>query len=452
MSLIKKIKDYYKKGGRSLFTTPSHNQGYFLTTAAEKLLGKQFIKYDLSEIDGFDNLRNPQGAIKKLLTNISNIYGSKASFILTNGSTSGIIASMLASLKEGDKVLVARNCHISVYNGLVLSGAFPVWFLPEYDSEWGIYKGIKAAQIEKIFKEQNGIKALIITSPTYEGLFSDTEEIAKVCTRYGVIFIVDEAHGALYNFGNFKTKPAIQCGADISVQSLHKTAGAPNPCALLHISKQSSLNPDKVQKALNLINTTSPSYALLCACEASLKYLDSKKGRNDIKHLIDDINEFKKNLPDNIEVYTGFNDSTKLLIKVGGTDPERITSILYKTYGIEEEFSNDKSMLFVCGIGTNKKKIKLLNKALISINKEIKPQKTIHSTFNYTIPEIKITPREAYFKKHTIIKTKDSINRVCAKAVVKYPPGIPVLLPGEIISKKNINLIKNEKIEVCIDK
>ena len=159
MSLIKKIKDYYKKGGRILFTTPSHNQGHFQTTAAEKLLGKQFLQYDLSELDGFDNLRNPQGPIKNLLENISNIYNSKSSFILTNGSTSGIIASMLAFLKEGDKVLIARNCHISVYNGLVLSGAVPVWFLPEYDSEWGIYKGIKAEQIEKILREQE-VKAL----------------------------------------------------------------------------------------------------------------------------------------------------------------------------------------------------------------------------------------------------------------------------------------------------
>ncbi len=450
MSLIKKIKDYYKKGGRSLFTTPSHNQGYFLTTAAEKLLGKQFIKYDLSEIDGFDNLRNPQGAIKKLLTNISNIYGSKASFILTNGSTSGIIASILASLKEGDKVLIARNCHISVYNGLVLSGAFPVWFLPEYDSEWGIYKGIKAAQIEKVLKEQNGIKALIITSPTYEGLFSETEEIAKVCKRYGVIFIVDEAHGALYNFGNFKTKPAIQCGADISVQSLHKTAGAPNPCALLHISKQSSLNPDKVQNALNLINTTSPSYALLASVEAVINYLNCQKGHLYIEKLLKDIETFKENIAPKIDIYTGENDQTKILIKLKGTHPSVIAEILNTKYKIEEEFSNHKSMLFICGVGTNACKLNELCSALNKISEDINTKSvTTDKKSLYCLPEMKYTPRQAFLKNKTVIDVKDAINKISAEAITTYPPGIPILLPGEIISEEILNKIAQSHIEIC---
>ena len=448
MSLIKKIKDYYKKGGRILFTTPSHNQGHFQTTAAEKLLGKQFLQYDLSELDGFDNLRNPQGPIKKLLENISNIYNSKSSFILTNGSTSGIIASMLAFLKEGDKVLIARNCHISVYNGLVLSGAVPVWFLPEYDREWGIYKGIKAEQIEKILREQE-VKALIITSPTYEGLYSETEKIAKICKNHGVIFIVDEAHGALYNFGNFKTKPAIQYGADISVQSLHKTAGAPNPCALVHISNQSSLNPDKLQKALNIINTTSPSYALLASCETVINYLNSSKGQLYIEKLLSDIEIFKKNISSKIHIYSGKNDPTKILIKFNGIAPSAVANKLNKKYKIEEEFSNHKSMLFICGIGTNAHKLNKLCSALNEISENTTTKCSTDAVMKYNLPNIKYTPRQAFFKDKIVIDTENAVNKISAEAITTYPPGIPVLLPGEVISKDILNKIDKSHIEIC---
>lgn len=448
MSLIKKIKDYYKKGGRILFTTPSHNQGHFLRTPAEKLLGKQFLKYDLSELDGFDNLRNPQGSIKKLLKNISSIYDSKASFILTNGSTSGVIASMLAFLKEGDKVLIARNCHISVYNGLVLCGAVPVWFLPEYDNEWGIYKGIKADQIEKMLSEQD-VKALIITSPTYEGLFSELEKIAHICKKHGVIFIVDEAHGALYNFGKFKTKPAIQCGADISVQSLHKTAGAPNPCALVHISNQSSLNPDKLQKALNIINTTSPSYALLASCEAVINYLNSSKGQLYIEKLLSDIEIFKKNISPKISIYSGENDPTKILIKFNDTAPSAIADILNNRYKIEEEFSNHKSMLFICGVGTNVRKLNKLCIALNEISENTNKKCFTDAVIRYDLPDMKYTPRQAFFQDKVSIDTKNAINKISAEAITAYPPGIPVLLPGEVISKDILNKIEQSHIEIC---
>ena len=451
MSLIKKIKDYYNKGQKILFTTPSHNQGMFVHTPAEKILGKQYIKYDLSEIDGLDNLQSPHGVIKDLQSKISDIYNSKASFILTNGSTSGIISAMFAVLKEGDKVLTARNCHISVYKGLVLTGATPVWFMPEFDENWGIFNGISAIQVNNLLKQNTDIKALIITSPTYEGSFSEIEKIAEICKNYGVILIVDEAHGALYNFADFKIKPAIQSGADISVQSLHKTAGAPNPCALLHVSKESSITAQDIQNSINLTNTTSPSYPMLCACEAVIKYLDSKKGRDDINKLLNNISQFKNNLPQNIEVYNGNNDPAKLLVKIKNTNPEQIAEILYNKYNIEEEFTNNKSMLFICGIGTDKRKLTALQNALISISSSITKNKSINQAgYTYIVPEMKYTPREAYFKKFKKINVKDSLNKVCAQVIVNYPPGIPVLLPGEVIHTEAVKLLNKYKdIEIC---
>lgn len=450
MSLIRKIKDYYKKGKSLLFTTPSHAQGEFIIPAAKVILGKQFFKSDFSEIEGFDNLRNPEGVIKKINEKIACIYDTKASFMLTNGSTSGILAAMLAILKHGDKVLVARNSHISVYNGLVLTGAKPVWFMPDFDNEWGIYKGIKSFQIKEQLIKNKDIKAVIITSPTYEGLFSETEKISKICKENKVALIVDEAHGALLNFGKFKSKPASAYGADISINSLHKTAGAPNPCALLHISKSSAIQSCDIQNAINLINTTSPSYPLLCAIEACVNYLNSNRGKNHINKLITEINSFKKNLPDNLKIYEGYSDPTKLLIKLDKASGYSISEILNREYKIEEEYSSDKAMLFITGIGTNKQKLNELKKALKQIQSKKKLYPSKENSNIFYIPEMQCTPCEAYQKNHKLVKKTDAKGMICASPITLYPPGIPIILPGEIFDEHTLAQITfSESVYVC---
>ncbi len=450
MSLIRKIKDYYKKGKYLLFTTPSHAQGEFIIPAARQILGEKFFKSDFSEIEGFDNLRQPEGIIKKLNTRISDIYNTKASFMLTNGSTSGMIAAMLSILKAGDKVLIARNTHISVYNGLVLTGAKPVWFMPEYDEIWGIYKGIQSKQIKDLLNKHTDIKALIITSPTYEGLFSETEEIAKICKDNNVIFIVDEAHGALLNFADFMSKPACCCAADISINSLHKTAGAPNPCALLHVSKYSQVEPDDIQSALNLINTTSPSYPLLCAIEACVNYLDSNQGRKQIINLLENIEKFKQNLSKNFKVYEGFNDPTKLLIKTESTSACAIAEFLNKKYKIEEEYSTDNAMLFITGIGTKQYKLNHLEKALKHIieHEKIHPHPGHNNTAH--IPQMHCTPAEAFQKVHKHIDKSEAAGMVCASPITLYPPGIPLILPGEVFDTNTIKIITfMDEVDIC---
>lgn len=453
MSIIRKIKDYYKKPKkRILFTTPSHSQGDFIIPSLKNLIGEKYFKADFSEIEGFDNLRNPEGIIKQLQEKISCIYNSKKTFLLTNGSTSGIVALMLAVLSENDKVLIARNCHISVYNGLVLSGAKPIWFLPEYDKEWDIYKGIKKSDVENIIKKHNEIKALIITSPTYEGIFSETDEIAKLCKKNNIIFIVDEAHGALLNFGEFNTKPAILCGADASVQSLHKTAGAPNPCALLHISQTSNIDLNNIQNSLNLINTTSPSYPLLAAIEADIDYLYSVRGKNKLARLLKAIDKFKNSLPPQVEIYRNCNDYTKLLIKIKNMPTQYVSKILNKDFHIEEEFSNNSSMLFITGIGTANKKLNVLNNALKKICKKTSSISNNLKSIEYKLPQSIYTPRESFQKTNTIeIDIDNASGKICAEIIMNYPPGIPILLPGEIIDAYTIKFIKNKTLKKQIN-
>ena len=453
MSLIQKV-TYNKKFNKKTcnFTTPSHSQGDFICPEAENLLGRKFFECDMSETEGFDNLRAPDGILKELQYNISKIYTSKCSFMLPNGATTGIIAAMLAVLNSFDEVLVARNCHVSVYNGLVLTGATPVWFMPERDEKWDIFKSVTAEEIERKLKSNPLIKAVIITSPTYEGVYSSIPQISEVTKKYGAVLIVDESHGALSNFARDYTgyAPAIVSGADISVHSLHKTAGAPAPCGLLHIAKSSKVTPEAVQAALNLVTTTSPSYPMMIAIEAVVNFLFSDKGKNEVRKLYDLVEDFiaKTHYLDDVEVYSGFNDKAKLLLRMKSLPAQAVAKILNDDFKIEEEFSNDNSLLFLTGIGTQKRKFEKLLSALKEISVMEVEADIVGDKYNIELPRMIYTPREAYFHPYEYIDTEKAEGRICAEVVLPYPPGIPMILPGEVITKDNIKFIMTDKVKV----
>ena len=310
MSIIKLLS---KKVEKLLFTTPSHNQ--------KALFNKEyssFYKNDYSEIEGFDNLSNPKSSILLAQGKASEILGTKQTFFITQGATSAILAAMKAIINPADKVLVARNCHKSVYNGLILTASIVDWFMPEINEEWGFYTHISEEKLESTL-QLNQYKAFIMTSPTYEGINSNIEKIAQICKKYNVYLIVDEAHGALYNFSDKLPKTAIEQGADISINSLHKTAGALNQTALLNISKNiQNIELNQIQNAVNLFQTTSPSYPLLRNIEECLTFLNSKKGQNEINNLLLNIKKFKDELKQfDIDFYEASNqDVTKIVYLV----------------------------------------------------------------------------------------------------------------------------------------
>ena len=456
MSIINLIQDF-KKNHRILFTTPSHGQGDFVAPSALKYIGKKFFTCDFSEIEGFDNLSNPKGAIKTIQDYASHVYDSKATFFLTNGATSGIIAAMYALLGRGDKVLIARNCHKSVYNGLVLTGAVPVWIMPNYNKEWGIFESICIDYLEELLYKNRDIRAFIITNPTYEGVMSDISRISAVCKKYNVKLIVDEAHGALWNFHKALGTPALLQGADIVVQSLHKTAGALNPSALLHIGNMSSIEPRHIQESLNLITTTSPSYPLLLNIESTIKYLDSEKGKFRIFELVKNVNRLIRSIKTipNLEVYSDNNDVTKILIKVTNLSGFELSDILFNDYHIEDELANEKSVLFLTGLGTSKTKLKKLEKVLFDLcakNIKITENSHVYSTYNPVEPRVRYIPSLIWEKPCKEVDLKYSLSRVCMEAVIEYPPGIPILLPGEVIKKEHIEylLTKRQRIKVLL--
>lgn len=455
MSIINFIENF-RKLHRTLYTTPSHGQGDFVAPASQKLLGRKFFKSDYSEIEGFDNLSNPKGIIRTVQDYAANVYGAKATFFLTNGSTSGIIAAMYSLLKKNDKVVIARNCHKSVYNGLVLTGAIPIWIMPQYNKDWGIFETINLDYLEEIFKKNKDVKAFILTNPTYEGVMSDIYRISHVCKKYNVKLIVDEAHGALWNFHKSLGTPALIQGADIVVQSLHKTAGALNPSALLHIGDNSEINPKLVQEALNLITTTSPSYPLLVNIEATIRFLDSEKGKFYLFDIVKNVNRLiraLKSIP-NLEVYAYNNDITKILVKVTNLSGFELSDILFEKYGIEDELANEKSVLFLTGIGTTKTKLKKLEKSLTDLcanNIKIQQDKNYNSYIPVE-PRVRYTPSLIWGERSKEVELKYSLSRVCMELIADYPPGVPVLLPGEVIKKEHIEYLlpKKQKIRVLL--
>ena len=273
MSLINLLRKNNKK---LLFTTPSHGQKFFIFSKF-----RQFYKYDISETDAY----NPQAALDLAQNKAAEIYKTKSTLFLTNGSSSGIITAVLACTQKGDKVLIAKNAHPSHLNAIILAGCEPVFYNIPVIKDWGIPDKTTPDLIDN-----KNIKAVIVTSPTYEGIVSDIVELKATCQKNGAYLIVDEAHGALYPFSNRLPQSAVNI-ADFTIQSLHKTAGGLNPTALLHTNCDID-----TKKYLLMINTTSPSYPLLASIEANINYLNSKKCKIKLEKLLNNLQQMRKNI------------------------------------------------------------------------------------------------------------------------------------------------------------
>ena len=340
------FKDLFKTFHRKLlFTTPSHAQKFFIS---HKL--RHFYKFDISETD----THRPHDVLNSSQEWASGVYGTKQTLYLTNGSSSGIITAVLALVNTDEKVLIWDKSHRCHQNAVVLAGAVPVYYSLNQNPDWDIPEKLLPDDLEQYLKT-NDIKAVIVTSPSYEGIVSDIKTLKKVCEKYNTYLIVDEAHGALYQFSDELPETAIK-HADVVVQSLHKTAGGLNPTALIHSNIDIDLRP-----ALDKISTTSPSYAMLATIEKNISYLSSSRGKKAITKLIHSIKELRDSCK-NIDFYG--DDITKILIKKDGLTGEELSNILFDKFNIEDEKTNSKSTMLLCGIGTSEKNLKKLAEVL----------------------------------------------------------------------------------------
>ena len=441
MSIIKLLS---KKIDRTLFTTPSHSQ---------KALFNQnfngFYSHDYSEIEGFDNLSNPKSSIFYAQSKTAEILDAKKTFFITQGATTAILAAMKAIIEPADKVLVARNCHKSVFSGLILTAGYVDWFMPETDENWGIYTHIDPNKLEATLS-LNQYKMFIMTSPTYEGINSDIEKIAKICKKYDTYLMVDEAHGTLNNFSDKLFKSAIAQGADISVNSLHKTAGALNQCALLNIGHNiQKIDIDIFQKSVNLFHTSSPSYPLLENIESCINYLSSQEGKNEINNLLVEIDKFKKDLTRfGVEFYENENhDPTKILVRKEGISGFDLSDLMFDEYNIEDELNNSIACLYLAGIGTTKSKLEKLKNGLKKVitNQSYKFEKVDFQPF----PLVKVQPVDTFNRDYIYVNKDEALLKISNKMIMPYPPGIGLLYPGEAIQKWHLDYLNND-VEIMV--
>lgn len=406
---------------------------------------------DITEINGFDNLMNPNGVIKEAEEKMAALYKAEKSFFSVNGSSGSLIAAITAVCKNGDKVITARNCHKSVYSAFVFSGAVPIYVYPEQIPKTDITGGVDPEKIKKAINENPDAKAVIITSPTAEGVCSDVEKIAKYTHEKNMVLIVDEAHGAHFPFSDSLPQSALEQGADIVIQSMHKTLNAPTQTSILHIGSK-RVDSERIMKTLSMVQTSSPSYIFMSIMDKCRDELE-KNGRRMYKIFMDKIklyrqgfNEFK-NMRLLDESYIGKYgikdiDVSKLTVISENIKGTEIASQL-ENRDIVLEMSCPKHFTAICTPSDDDEGLSRLKNALLEIDQNIEERDVSVECMPYPKMEMIYTPRDAFYMNDKEIDFADSVGCVSAEFVIPYPPGVPVIVPGEKISCEAVDIIKN---------
>ena len=451
--MFNKLKAYCKRDVYP-FHMPGHKRNY-------KELGADLpYHFDITEIDDFDYLHNPNGIIKNINDKASAIYNCKHSFMLVNGSTSGVLSAISAVTDYGDKILVARNCHKSVYNAIELNGLEAYYVLPEYNKEFDIHTKIAPESIKLALNKHKDIKAVVITSPTYEGFVSNIKDISEICHSYNIPLIVDEAHGAHLGLSEFFPSEAIKNGADIAILGLHKTLPALTQCALLNVNS-SLVDIYKLKEMLSIYQTSSPSYILMSSIDKCLEYISNDTNikfntyKNNLIAFYESISSLK-----HIRIFpyqTEYFDYGKLIISTLNSNISGIElqEILRKDYNIETEMSCNSYVLAMTSICDREEGFKRLSNALIKIDETLKSNTNTKKQIKLSIPQKIHSVTNAKKLTGTVTKLENSVGKISLEYVFAYPPGIPILVPGEVIDKETISVIdnlKNAKVNIIFSK
>lgn len=430
------------------FHIPGHTKGFGTLPEFRRLVGKKALMVDTTdEFDNLGTLTPATGPIKEAEELAAKAFGAKRTFFLINGSTIGNLAIAMGLTRKGQKVIVNRNCHRSILTGLIISGAEPLWIVPEKLSDWGLWGNIEAKDVETLLENNDDVSAVWITNPTYEGVVSDIESIAKICKKFDVPLIVDEAHGCLWNFNDKLPTSSLKLGADIVVHSLHKTGGSMSQSSMLHFSENSKICVEDVERALMLLHTTSPSLMLLGSLDAARANLQSERGQKQLSKAIANA-KFLRSEIDKMEsihhLKSGFGyktDVTKIFIKADGLSGKRLESILEIDFGIEVESASDEGLLVLSNIGNKRSDFEYLAQCLHKIDTH--NYKDIYYLENkkhmpMLTPIIKKSLRDAYFSEKEIIPKEQAVGRLSGEVVAECPPGISILLPGELITEEHL--------------
>ncbi len=434
------------------FDVPGHKHGNGLPEMCD-FLGKKVLEVDVNAMKCLDNLGNPVSVIAEAEELLANAYNGDYGFFLVNGTSAGVQAMIMSVCKPNEKLILPRNAHKSATNGLIASGSIPVYIQPDFDVENGFAVGVTKASVKKAIDENLDAKAVFIINPTYFGATADLKWIIDYAHEKNMIVIVDEAHGAHFHFNNKLPMSGMDAGADITAVSLHKTCGALTQASGL-IMKGERIKPKYLRKIINLNQTTSASYLLMSSIDVARKNLAIKG-----QIMLDEVLDLAKYAKDEIEIIDGINlytndacngdsiydfDETKLVINVTGLGLTGfdVYDILRDEYAIQVELGESCVIMAILSIGDNMQSVKTLIDALKDISKKhYGKHKHLHHVEKPHGLEQIISPRDAFYADKEIIDLTKAAGRLSGESVMIYPPGIPAITPGEMITKEVVDYL-----------
>lgn len=440
------------------FDVPGHKRGRGNEELSE-FLGRKCLEVDVNSMKPLDNLCNPTSVIKEAEELAAEAFGAAHAFFMVGGTTSAVQSMILSVVKNGDEIILPRNVHRSVINALVLCGAVPVYVNPQTNERLGISLGMKVSEVERAIKEHPDAKAVVVNNPTYYGICSDIKSIVKLAHDNDMLVLADEAHGTHFYFGKGMPAAAIHAGADIAAVSMHKSGGSLTQSSFLLTGE--NVNADYVRQVINLTQTTSGSYLLMSSLDLSRRNLAQngveiyEKIKAMVSYARNEINEIGDYYAYGKELINGDSvfdfDETKLSVHTldTGLAGIEVYDILRDDYDIQTEFGDMGNLLAYISVGDREKDIERLISALSEIRRRFKREKTGMLDTEYINPKVITTPQKAFYEKKMQLPLKESLNRVCAEFVMCYPPGIPILAPGELITPEIIEYISYAKEKGC---
>ena len=469
MPLADSLSEYGRQKHVS-FHVPGHKgeSPFSASEGISALFSAKTMNADITEIEGFDDLHHPQGIILEAEHLAAELFGADETFFLVNGTTSGVAAAVAAAAYQGSLVLVCRHCHESVVRGLILGGAQPVYVEETFDEELGIPTGVSTESVRQALKRYPQARALVITHPSYYGTCSKLREIADLCHSFGTAVIADEAHGAQLYFSDQQDFPgALRAGCDISVQSTHKMLGSLTQSSMLHV-RGDLIDRERLRKMIGLMNSTSPSYLLMASLDA-VRYEMALRGKEIWSAAVRMTGEAADRIGkiDGIRCLREYRNAegekqriegSRLLISAAeaGISGRSLYKILAHEYRIDLEFADDFYVVAVTGSGTQYRDFAALSDALRDLSGRVKKrfgdpdsglrQRLTEEKIVFLRRHLKrylslghetaLSPREAFFSPSERIPLQEACGRTAACSVAVYPPGIPVLYPGEVITEE----------------
>ncbi|MBQ7066314.1 MAG: aminotransferase class V-fold PLP-dependent enzyme [Lachnospiraceae bacterium] len=450
--------DRFRKMRVVPFDVPGHKRGRGNPDLV-RLLGEQCVGIDVNSMKPLDNLCHPVSVIRAAEKLAAEAFGAEDAFLMVGGTTSSVQSMVLTVCKRGDKIILPRNVHRSVINALVLCGAKPVYVNPEVNQRLGISLGMELSQVEQAIIDNPDAVAVLVNNPTYYGICSDLCSIVKLAHSHGMKVLADEAHGTHLYFGENLPISAMKAGADMAAVSMHKSGGSLTQSSFLLIGP--GINAGYARQIINLTQTTSGSYLLLSSLDISRRNL-ALRGKEEYARVVElaeyaraEINQIGDYYAYSRELINGSSiydfDVTKLSVNTldVGLAGIEVYDILRDEYDIQIEFGDFGNILAYISVGDRKQDIERLVSALAEVKRRYKKDKTGLLTQEYIEPMVEVTPQEAFYAEKESIAIKDSVGRICSEFVMCYPPGIPIIAPGERITEKIVEYIYYAKKKGC---